>query len=142
MTTLTAGANVPVPAGDLTLVVRWAAGTHGYGGSAVDASALLVTASGRVRSDDDFVFYNQPQAAAGAVAHHVGQPGTEYLAVRPGALPAEIERVVVAASVHAGTFGAVSGLTLDMVDAQGTPVATYPVEARGSETVLVLGELY
>ncbi|WP_436771939.1 vWA domain-containing protein [Yinghuangia sp. YIM S09857] len=142
MTTLIAGANVPVPAGDLTLVVRWAAGAHGYGGSAVDASALLVTADGRVRSDDDFVFYNQPQAAGGAVAHHVGQAGTEYLAVRPAELPDAVDRVVVAASVHAGTFGSVTGLALDLVDASGTLLATYPVEARGTETVLVLGELY
>ncbi|MEU8132019.1 vWA domain-containing protein [Streptodolium elevatio] len=142
MTTLIAGANVPVPAGDLTLVVRWAAGAHGYGGSAVDASALLVTAAGRVRSDDDFVFYNQPQAAGGAVAHHVGRAGTEYLAVRPADLPDTIDRVVVAASVHAGTFGSVTGLALDLVDASGTQLATYPVEARGTETVLVLGEIY
>lgn len=123
-------------------MVRWAAGAHGYGGSAVDASALLVTAAGRVRSDDDFVFYNQPQAAGGAVEHHVGRAGTEYLAVRPAEIPDTIDRVVVAASVHAGTFGSVTGLALDLVDAAGTHLATYPVEARGTETVLVLGELY
>lgn len=142
MTTLIAGANVPVPPGDLTLVVRWAAGTHGYGASAVDASALLITASGKVRSDDDFVFYNQPHACGGAVSHHVAQNGGEYLTVRPDALPGDIERVVVAASVHEGTFGAVGGLALDLVDASGAAVASYPVEARGTETVLVLGELY
>ncbi|UGQ15189.1 VWA domain-containing protein [Yinghuangia sp. ASG 101] len=143
MTTLIAGANLPVPLGDLSLVVRWAPGTYGYGATAVDASALLVNATGRVRSDDDFVFYNQPQAAGGAVAHHVGPAGTEYLTVSPHALPPDIERVVVAASVHEGTFGAVSGLVLDLVDGSGAPVATYPVTPpRGSETVLVLGELY
>ncbi|HSA49863.1 MAG TPA: VWA domain-containing protein [Yinghuangia sp.] len=143
MTTLIAGANLAVPAGDLTLVIRWSPGTYGYGAAAVDASALLVTASGRVRSDDDFVFYNQPQSAGGAVAHHVGQAGTEFLTVSPYALPPDIERVVVAASVHSGTFGSVVGLALDVVDASGTPVATYPVTApRGTETVLVLGELY
>jgi stress response protein SCP2 len=142
MTTLIAGANVPVPAGDLTVVVRWAAGAHGYGASAVDASALLVTAAGRVRSDDDFVFYNQPQAAGGAVAHHVGQTGSEYLRVRPEGLPADVDRVVVAASVHTGTFAAVAGLALDLVDAHGTVTATFPVQAHGAETVMVLGELY
>ncbi|MDI2131875.1 VWA domain-containing protein [Yinghuangia seranimata] len=142
-TTLTAGANVPVPAGDLSLVVRWSPGAHGYGASAVDASALLVTAAGKVRSDDDFVFYNQPQAAGGAVAHQVGaQQGVEFLTVRPGLLPADVDRVVVAASVHAGTFAAVTGLSLDLVDASGAQLATYPVQARGSETVMVLGELY
>ncbi|MCF2530716.1 vWA domain-containing protein [Yinghuangia soli] len=142
MTTLTAGANVPVPAGNLTLVVRWAADPHPHGGPAVDASALLVTAAGRVRTDDDFVSCNRPQAAGGAVAHHAGQAGTEYLTVRPDALPGDIDRLVVAASVRSGTFGSVVGLALDLVDASGTPVATYPVGARGTEAVLVLGELY
>jgi hypothetical protein len=44
--------------------------------------------------------------------------------------------------VDTGTFANVVGLTLDLLDAAGTPAATYPVQARGTETVLVLGELY
>ena len=54
MQTLSKGANTTLPAGPVAVTVAAAA--------PVDISALLVTASGTVRSDDDFVFYNQPQA--------------------------------------------------------------------------------
>ncbi|WP_406284803.1 VWA domain-containing protein [Embleya sp. NBC_00896] len=137
MTTLIAGANVPVPAGPLTLVIRRAADAP-----TADASALLLGSDGKVRSDEDFVFYNQPAAAAGAVRHIGPTAGGEAVVVDPQALPADVERVVLAASVHEGTFAAVAGLALAVLDAAGATAATFPVEAGGSETVMVLGELY
>jgi len=137
MTTLIAGANVPVPAGPLTLVIRRATDAP-----AADASALLLGADGKVRSDDDFVFYNQPSAAGGAVRHIGPTSDGEAVLVDPTALPADVERVVLAASVHEGTFSTVSGLGLAVLDGAGAAVATYAVEPGGSETVMVLGELY
>ena len=35
----------------------------------LDASALLIGASGKVRSNDDFIFYNQLQSTDGSVVH-------------------------------------------------------------------------
>ncbi|MFF7248719.1 VWA domain-containing protein [Embleya sp. NPDC008237] len=137
MTTLIAGANVPVPAGPLTLVIRRAADAP-----IADASALLLGSQGKVRSDEDFVFYNQPAAADGAVRHIGPTAGGEAVVVDPAGLPADVDRVVLAASVHEGTFARVGGLALAVLDASGAAVATFPVEAAGSETVMVLGELY
>ena len=45
------------------------------GGVDLDASALLLTASGKVRNDEDFIFYNQPRSADGSVTHQ-GKSGT------------------------------------------------------------------
>ncbi|WP_141698506.1 TerD family protein, partial [Streptomyces lushanensis] len=59
------GANLPVPAPAVRVELGWRAGP---GVPDVDASALLLV-SGRVRSDADFVFYNQPVHASGAVRH-------------------------------------------------------------------------
>ncbi|MGC0415467.1 VWA domain-containing protein [Embleya sp. AB8] len=138
MTTLIAGANVPVPAGPLTLVLRRAAEAP-----SADVSALLLGSDGKVRSDEDFVFYNQPAAAGGAVRHLGAAAGGEAVVVDPGALPADVDRVVLAASVHEGTFASVGGLALAMLDAGGGTAATFAVRAgAGGETVLVLGELY
>ncbi|WP_286157738.1 TerD family protein, partial [Streptomyces griseus] len=53
--TMLKGSNVPVDAAAVRAVLRW---TPGAGVPDVDASALLLGASGRVRSDEDFVFYN------------------------------------------------------------------------------------
>ena len=49
---LSKGANAPIPGPQA--VVQVASGT------VVDLAALLVTESGKVRSDADFIFYNQP----------------------------------------------------------------------------------
>ncbi|MFD5349431.1 TerD family protein, partial [Streptomyces anulatus] len=59
--TMQKGTNVAVPAG----AVRVEVGRHAAPGAPdVDASALLLVA-GKVRSDADFVFYNQPAHASG-----------------------------------------------------------------------------
>lgn len=56
------GSNIPVAAVAVRAVLRW---TGGPEVPDVDASALLVGPDGRVRSDEDFVFYNQPRHPRG-----------------------------------------------------------------------------
>ncbi|MFF9569073.1 VWA domain-containing protein [Streptomyces sp. NPDC014685] len=139
MTILSKGANMPVEAAAVRAVLGWSTGS---GVPDVDASALLLTRGGRVRSDDDFVFYNQPQHASGAVTHLGKQPGADTLEVRPGALGPDIERVALCASADGGTFGQVPGLNLRLLDAaSGTELARFEMSA-GPETALIGGELY
>lgn len=139
MTTLSKGANIPVAAREVRAVLDWPAGS---GVPDVDASALLLTRDGRVRSDDDFVFYNQPRHASGAVSHLGKQPGSESLDVRLGALGPDVDRVALCASADGGTFGQVPGLCLRLLDAaSGAELARFDI-AAGTETALVGGELY
>lgn len=139
MTTLSKGANMPVPASTVRAVLGWSPGS---GVPDVDASALLLTSSGRVRSDDDFVFYNQPRHASGAVRHLGKQAGADSLDVDLGGLGPDIERVALCASVDGGTFGQVPGLHLRLFDAaSGVELARFDMEA-GTETAYVSGELY
>ncbi|KOG90505.1 TetR family transcriptional regulator, partial [Streptomyces varsoviensis] len=56
------GSNIPLEARAVRTVLRW---TPGPGVPDVDASALLIGDEGRVRSDEDFVFYNQPRHPSG-----------------------------------------------------------------------------
>ncbi|MFB7470048.1 VWA domain-containing protein [Kitasatospora sp. NPDC056184] len=140
---LSAGANVPVDAGAVRVEVSWAGGG---GGPEVDASAVLVAAGGRVRGDGDFVFYNQPRHASGAVVHRGKADGAgtvvdrievDLARVEPG-----VEKVVLVASADGGVFGHVRGLALRLVDgATGGEVARFAM-AAGEETVLIGGELY
>ncbi|NJP48405.1 VWA domain-containing protein [Actinacidiphila epipremni] len=145
---LSKGANTPVAATAVRVVLTWAAGPPG--GTDPDASALLLTGDGKVRGDGDFVFYNQPRHASGAV-RHTGKQGagtgaggavTDSVEVDLARLEPAVERVVVAASVHTGTFGALSGLGLRLVDAgTGEQLAHFDFTAS-TETALVGGELY
>lgn len=135
------GANIPVSAGRVRAVLAW-------GGSAdADASALLLTAAGKVRSDADFVFYNQPAGANGAVRHRgkaqVAGGVEDTLAVDLAGLPPDIDRVVFGASVDGTTFGGVPGLHLRLYDdAAGAELARFDIADASTEKAFVFGELY
>ncbi|MFD4223386.1 TerD family protein [Streptomyces griseus] len=141
--TMQKGTNVPVPAGTVRVAVGWhtAPGTPD-----VDASGLLLVA-GKVRSDADFVFYNQPAHASGAVRHEGKQTAadrvTDTLLVDFGKVEPGIERIVVAASADGGTFGRVSGLSVRVTDAaNGAELARFDSTDATVETAFILGELY
>ena len=143
------GANVSVlprsalEHGRLQAVVRWSDPQ----GADVDVSALLLGADGRVRSDEDFVFYNAPAGGDGAV-RLLGKradeaAGEDRVAVDLEALPADVERVVIAASLDGERgFGEVADLGLVLLDATGAPAVRFDVDGLGTETAMVLGELY
>ncbi|MFE0916452.1 TerD family protein [Streptomyces nigra] len=136
------GSNVPVPATALTVELGW----HSAPGTPdVDASALLLV-GGKVRSDDDFVFYNQPAHASGAVRHEgkttAGAQVTDRLLVDLPRVEPSIETVILAASADGGAFGQVPGLYIEVRDAQGTVVARFDSTGATVETAFVLGEFY
>ncbi|MFE4832582.1 TerD family protein [Streptomyces sp. NPDC056672] len=137
------GANLPVPAPAVRVELGWRSGP---GVPDVDASALLLV-SGRVRSDADFVFYNQPVHASGAVRHENKASGgagvTDSLTVDLARVEPTVERIVLAASADGGSFGQVPGLHVRVLDAaSGTEIARYDSEDATVETAFVLGELY
>lgn len=142
------GSNVPVEASAVRAELRWAPGA---GFPDVDLSALLLGADGRVRSDGDFVFYNQPRHPSGLVRHLTKrrdeQGLTDSVEVDVAALEPSVERVVLAASADGGPFQDVSGLRMLLFDAAAgagaEPLATFDViPDTGRETALNCGELY
>ncbi|MFI6944370.1 TerD family protein [Streptomyces sp. NPDC050418] len=144
MTHMIKGANVPVP----TEVLRVAVSRLAQPGSpAVDASALLLDATGRVRGDTDLVFYNHPQHPSGAVRHLGATEGggqlAQWLELDLARIEPAVQRVAIAASTDGGAIGAVPGLYVQAVSAaSGAPVAHYSVVDAAAETAFVLGEFY
>nr|WP_286159902.1 TerD family protein [Actinospica acidiphila] len=137
------GSNTPVPATALRVDVGWRSGP---GVPDADASALLL-AGGKVRSDADFVFYNQPAHASGAVRHEGkrqdGGRVTDTLLVDLTRVEPGIETVVLAASCDGGTFGQVPDLSIEVKDAaHGTVAARFDSTGATTETAFVLGEFY
>ncbi|WP_256916003.1 TerD family protein [Streptomyces hilarionis] len=137
------GSNAPVPTTALRVELGW---RQGPGVPDVDASALVLV-GGKVRSDSDFVFYNQPAHSSGAVRHEgksvAGGATTDSLSVDLARVEPAVETVVVAASADGGTFGQVPGLYIEVRDtAQGTVVARFDSTGATVETAFVLGEFY
>ncbi|MFF7389481.1 VWA domain-containing protein [Streptomyces scabiei] len=142
-TSMAKGGNLSVAATAVQVELGW---SGDVGAPDADASALLLRADGRVRDDGDFVFYNQPQHASGAVRHlgkqRTGGGTKDTVGVDLGALEPEVERVVLGASADGGTFGQLSGLRLRLLDAgTGEELALFEMEAT-TETAFIGGELY
>ncbi|MGW1665087.1 TerD family protein [Streptomyces microflavus] len=145
--TMLKGSNVPVDAVAVRAVLRW---TPGAGVPDVDASALLLGALGRVRSDEDFVFYNQPRHPSGLVRRlpkrSVAEGLTDTIEADLGALDASVDQVVIAASSDGDAFQQVPDLRILLFDAalaDGEPLAVFDVRPEtGEETAIICGELY
>jgi len=137
------GSNVPVPTTALRVELGWRSGP---GVPDADASALLLV-DGKVRSDGDFVFYNQPTHSSGAVRHegkgNAGGKVTDSLLVDLARVEPAVDRIVLAASADGGTFGRVPDLYIEVRDAgQNTAVARFDSTGATVETAFVLGEFY
>lgn len=133
MTALARGENRPAPGDRMIVTVTCAA--------PVDVSALLLGADGRVRSDADFVFFNQP--AGPGVTYRHGRGAGDMVDVQTSALPADVDKVVVTASLDGSgppTFAGASSLTATIGSDSGT--LTFPMTGLSTETAVVCVEIY
>lgn len=135
MTAMTPGSNIPLSAARVTVDV--AAPVR------LDVSGLLLTGDGKVRSDDDFIFYNQP-SGPGVTYRPGGGTAPDAITVDTAAVPPGIEKIVVTASPDAAgqTFQGIEP-TATLRDADGGAVlATFTPPRLGAETALVIVEIY
>lgn len=134
-TVLVQGGNAPLASA--RVVVEVAAPTR------LDVSGLLLTAAGKVRSDADFVFFNAPQGPG--VTHRPAAGGApDAIAVDTAAVPGEITRIVVTASLddRRATFAGTEP-TATVRDADtGRELFTFTPPRLSRETALVVVEVY
>ena len=134
-TSLAKGQNGPITASDVVVSLELT--------TPADLSALLVKADGKVRSDADFVFFNQPTGPG--VRLVPGAPGqAASLAVSLGAIPADIEQVraVITLDDASSTFGRFAPPTARVADATGAVLYEYRIEGLSSESIVIALELY
>ncbi|MFJ1912322.1 TerD family protein [Streptomyces sp. NPDC088147] len=132
---MTPGSNIPLPtahvAVDVAAPVR------------LDVSGLLLTADGKVRSDDDFIFYNQP-TGPGVSYRSGGGTAPDAIVVDTSAVPAGIEKIVVTASPDAAgqSFQGIEPTATIRDAGSGGALATFTPPRLGTETALVIVEIY
>lgn len=121
----------------------------------LDASAFMLNSAGKVRSDADFIFYNQPKSVEGAVQHSgdnrtgAGDGDDESIIVDLSLIPADVEKVAVCVTIHAAeerrqNFGMVSSAYIRCIDTgSNAEVAKYDLSEDASvETAMIFGEIY
>ncbi|MFJ9368580.1 TerD family protein [Nocardia sp. NPDC101769] len=132
---LVKGQNGPLSVHDLVISVQVAA--------PADLSALLVTTAGTVRSDADFVFFNQPSGPG--VTLRPGTPGQPaVLAVSLDAIPADIEqlRAVITLDDANASFGRLPAPVAQVHDVAGNVLYEYRIEDLSTESIVIALELY
>ncbi|WP_340559457.1 TerD family protein [Streptomyces sp. GSL17-111] len=112
-----------------------------------DASVLLLDGNGKVRSDADFYFYNNPTAPDGSVQLLGKRPtddGSEdRLSLDLTAMPDDVERIAIAASRYGEEcFGDLSDLRLTVTDPSGEALLEFSIPDAGVERAFVFGEFY
>ncbi|MFJ8539197.1 TerD family protein [Streptomyces sp. NPDC093591] len=116
-------------------------------GDPVDLSAVLIGTDGKVRSDDDLVFYNQPTAESGGVRHRTADAeGPERIELDPAALPTDVDRVVLVGSCDPDdttrTFREVKEVLVRATQQGADPVLFRPPALTDGERAVLLMELY
>jgi tellurium resistance protein TerD len=121
----------------------------------LDASALMLGSSGKVLSDQHFVFFNNLTSPDGTVEHTgdnltgEGEGDDEVIKVNLAALSPEVERIVFPVSIYDAdarrqSFGQVSNAYIRVVnEANGQEITRFDLtEDASTETAMVFGELY
>jgi tellurite resistance protein TerA len=112
----------------------------------LDSSAFALNAQGKVRGDDDFIFYNQLTLPGGGIQR--AGDGRSFT-VTFAQLPAGVERIVIALTIDSSqkrglSFGQLHQVRADLRDAASkAPLAAFPLATKSMpETALIVGEFY
>lgn len=121
----------------------------------LDASAFLLGANGKVPSDDEFVFYNQPKHKSGSVEYlgdnrtGEGEGDDEQIKVDLSKVPADVQKIDFTVTIHEAearkqNFGQVENAFIRVVDeTNNKELIRYDLgEDFSIETAVVVGELY
>ena len=121
----------------------------------LDASAFILAENGKVRSDTDFIFYNNARSSDGTVEHTgdnktgAGEGDDEAIKVDLASLAPDVSKIAFTVTIHEAdtrkqNFGMVSKAYIRVVnDENGTEIARYDLsEDASTETAMVFGEIY
>ncbi|WP_016694246.1 TerD family protein [Rhodococcus rhodochrous] len=121
--------------------VAWKAETTGDEFD-LDVVAFLLGADEKVDTDDDFVFYNNPLYDDGVVELTIDGSSEHCIRVDLAELPADCERIAIAAAIDGNrTFGELGAVSVG-VDSDSGTAATFVLDAGTTERTMVLAEIY
>lgn len=132
---LSKGQNASLQSDTITISVALAA--------PAEVSALLLTEAGKVRTDTDFVFYNQPTGPGVQLVPRPGGGGAN-LQITTAQIPADIDKVraIITLDNPGSTFGQFPAPTAHVADASGNLLYEYAIDGLSTESVVIALEAY
>jgi tellurite resistance protein TerA len=141
MMNLTSGQNIALSASSLKISLLT---PQKSAGMSVDPSLFLLQSHDKIKTDDDFVFFNQPYRNDVGVAL-----SNDVFTIQLKKVPADIVKMVLALTITDGINRKQSFQQLHTVEVQiidndsGQSIATFPLNTQGmNETALIMGEVY
>ena len=121
----------------------------------LDASAFLLNEGNKVRSDADFIFFNQKESSNGSVKHMgdsldgEGEGDDEVIKIDLASVPAEVAKVAITVTIHEAdvrrqNFGMVGGAFVRVLnDSSNEEIVRFDLSEDFSvETAVIFGEVY
>jgi tellurium resistance protein TerD len=121
----------------------------------LDASALMLGTSGKIMSDQHFIFFNNLQSPDGSVQHTgdnltgAGEGDDEVINVNLANVPPDCDKIVFTVSIYDAesrgqSFGQVRNAFIRVVNqADNREITRYDLsEEASTETAMIFGEVY
>lgn len=121
----------------------------------LDASVFMVKADSKVRSDADFIFYNNLVSACGSVRHTgdnrtgAGEGDDEAIEINLATIPTDVAKLVFSVTIDSAdtrhqNFGQVGSAFIRIInDERGSEITRFDlVEEASMETSMIFGEVY
>lgn len=140
------GANTAILDQNIAIAIGWNADAS----LEADASAFLVNAAGKVRNDQDFIFYNQTQTSCGGLLLDTTPTHAQRsFRVALERIPEDVIKLVFTVTIatapnaegcpHCGMMGNISIWALNQEEVE---LMRFDLKTMGKERALILGELY
>jgi tellurium resistance protein TerD len=139
----------------MTVGLGWDARATDGAAFDLDGVVFLVNQAGKVRADNDLIFYNNLKSSDGAVTHSgdnrtgAGDGDDETVTIELGQVPAEVDKIVFGVTIHDAdarrqNFGMVGKAFIRCVNANGdAEIARYDLsEDSSTDSAMIFGEVY
>ncbi|MFZ2724646.1 MAG: TerD family protein [Methylococcaceae bacterium] len=121
----------------------------------LDASLFMLSSSGNVRNDNDFIFYNNLRSIDGSIEHTgdnrtgAGDGDDEMIKVDLQRVPSDIQKLVIGVTIHDAdakrqNFGMIDSAFIRIVNQDNNrEIVRYDLsEDMSTETAMLFGEVY
>ena len=113
----------------------------------IDACAFLVTAGDKVRTDRDFIFYNQPDSPCGAIRLRSGTDERQIFDIDLAKVPEEVAKIEFGLAIHPQpgrvlNFSQLREAGIEIANGNSVLIGYILNPKAHPESALLFGELY
>lgn len=107
----------------------------------IDSSALLLSQTGKMEKEEDFVFYNNLSSPCQGVTLE-NTANNKNFKIDLNKLSSQVTRILFILTIEGANFGQVKNIQASLKDLSSNSLITFNVEDMTQETAIILVEIY